>query len=244
MFDRERYERWVRETPPGGRPGVPAATVILVRPPADGGVGLETLMLRRSSKLAFVGGMWVFPGGRVDDEDRAAEAGGDELAIARRAAAREALEESGLEVDAATLLPFSHWTPPAMTPKRFLTWFFLAPAPRGRVVVDDGEIKAHQWIRPADAMAKRQAGEIELAPPTWITLERLARYADLDQALEATRCGVPEIFETRIAMSDDGAVALYEGDAGYEDLDPARPGGRHRLEMRDAGWVYLRDDWR
>ena len=45
---------------------VDAATVILVR---DGAEGLETLMLRRNSKLEFVGGMWVFPGGRLDPED-------------------------------------------------------------------------------------------------------------------------------------------------------------------------------
>ena len=45
---------------------VPAATVILLR---DGEDGLETLMLRRNSKLAFAGGHWVFPGGRVDADD-------------------------------------------------------------------------------------------------------------------------------------------------------------------------------
>ena len=31
--------------------------------------GVETLMLRRNSKLAFAGGAWVFPGGRIDPED-------------------------------------------------------------------------------------------------------------------------------------------------------------------------------
>ena len=39
-----------------------AATVVLLR---DGAGGLETLLLRRNSRIAF-GGMWVFPGGRVD----------------------------------------------------------------------------------------------------------------------------------------------------------------------------------
>jgi 8-oxo-dGTP pyrophosphatase MutT (NUDIX family) len=43
-----------------------AATVVLLR---DGDDGLETLMLRKNSRLAF-GGMWVFPGGRIDDGDR------------------------------------------------------------------------------------------------------------------------------------------------------------------------------
>jgi len=44
----------------------PAATVILVRPAKD---SFEIFMLRRTSKAAFAGGMYVFPGGRVDAED-------------------------------------------------------------------------------------------------------------------------------------------------------------------------------
>jgi len=59
----DRLMRWAQEGKPGTRP-VAAATVVLLR---DGDEGLETLMLRRNSKIAF-GGMWVFPGGRVDAE--------------------------------------------------------------------------------------------------------------------------------------------------------------------------------
>ena len=44
----------------------PAATVILVRDAAD---GFEILMLKRTSGAAFAGGMFVFPGGRVDGDD-------------------------------------------------------------------------------------------------------------------------------------------------------------------------------
>lgn len=43
-----------------------AATVLLVR---DDPGGLEVLMLRRASKAVFAGGMYVFPGGRVDPAD-------------------------------------------------------------------------------------------------------------------------------------------------------------------------------
>ncbi len=44
----------------------PAATVILVR---DCEGDYEILMLRRTSNAAFAGGMYVFPGGRVDNDD-------------------------------------------------------------------------------------------------------------------------------------------------------------------------------
>ena len=46
----------------------PAATVVLLR---DGEAGIEVLLGRRSSRLDFHGGAWVFPGGRIDPEDYA-----------------------------------------------------------------------------------------------------------------------------------------------------------------------------
>jgi 8-oxo-dGTP pyrophosphatase MutT (NUDIX family) len=49
----------------------PAATVLLLR---EGSAGLEVLMMRRASAVAFMGGMWVFPGGRLDPADRSSEA--------------------------------------------------------------------------------------------------------------------------------------------------------------------------
>src|SRR5258705_5613712 len=172
-----------------------AATVVLLR---DGDHGLETLMLRKNSRLAF-GGMWVFPGGRIDDGDRVPDA--DELAGAANAAVREATEEAGLVVPSSALIPFSHWTPPLMAPKRFLTWFFLAPAPSAVVVIDRGEIHDHAWMRPADALARRDAAEIELAPPTWVTLHWLAAHTSLVAASEAAAAREPERFFTRIASS-------------------------------------------
>ena len=72
-------------------------------------------MLKKNSKLAF-GGMWVFPGGRIDDADR--EGVPDIEAAARRAAVREALEEAALVVDEDSLAFISHWTPPGLAPKR------------------------------------------------------------------------------------------------------------------------------
>jgi 8-oxo-dGTP pyrophosphatase MutT (NUDIX family) len=216
--------------------GIPAATVVLVR---DGEAGLETLLLRRNSKIAF-GGMWVFPGGRIDEADWHGVPSEDELLAARRAAVREAREEAGLTLAEDSLRALSHWSPPAMAPKRFLTWFFLAPATHDTVTIDLGEIHEHVWLRPADALARRNALEIELAPPTWVTLEWLAAHPDVAASLAAAAARDPERFVTRIAGSPDGPVALWHGDAAYAEDPIDRAGPRHRLSMRASGWVYER----
>jgi 8-oxo-dGTP pyrophosphatase MutT (NUDIX family) len=221
---------------PTDNPAIPAATVVLVR---DGDAGLEVLMLHRVSKVAF-GGMWVFPGGRVDADD--ARPGDDDQTRARRAAAREALEECGLAVDPQDLVPFAHWVPPAITPRRFATWFFVARASDGEVVVDGGEIHEHEWLPAREVLARRDRGEVDLAPPTWITLHDLAQHDDVDQALRsaAARDPLPH-YETRWAEVPGGAVAMWDGDGGYEAADPDPPGPRHRLWMVEDGWRLERD---
>ena len=231
----QRLASWARRGKPG-TPPVAAATVILVR---DARGGLETLMLRRNSKIAF-GGMWVFPGGRVDEADRAGLAPDDELGAGRRAAVREAQEEAGLALGDDVLVPFSHWKPPSITPRRFFTWFFIAPAPSGAVAIDRGEIHEHAWLGPAEALRRRDAGEIELAPPTFVTLHELAGWSCAEEALAAAQARSPEHFATRIAVTDAGPVALWHGDSGYADGDAERGGRRHRLAMSDDGWSYER----
>src|SRR5438477_8741140 len=213
---------------------IPAATVVVARDAGDAGDGIEVLMLRRSSRGAF-GGMWVFPGGQVDAEDAA----GDELATARRAAVREAQEEAGLVIDEEALVPFSHWIPPSHAPKRFSTWFFLAPAPAVQdVSVDGAEIHDHEWRRPADAVALRDVGEIELAPPTWVTLWRLAQAGSVEDVVAQARARPPQRYETHIAGAGGVMFALWTGDAAYDDGDLDKPGPRNRLAMLDDGWRY------
>ncbi len=220
-------------TPGAGGVLTPAATVVPLR---DRQSGLEALLLRRSSRGSF-GGMWVFPGGQVDDDDR--DADGDEVAGARRAAVREAREEAGLELEEPSLVPLSFWVPPPEAPRRFATWFFLAAAPSsGDVEVDRSEIREHRWMTPAAAMKAHNAGEIDLAPPTFTTLWWLAQQTSVELALRAAGARAPERFQTHIASaSGRGLMAtLWEGDAGYDDGDYDRPGPRRRLVMDPGRW--------
>lgn len=211
---------------------LPAATVVLLRDTAD---GPETLVLRKNSKIAF-GGMWVFPGGKVDETDAP---GQPDEARARAAAVREAAEEASLELRPDRLVWFSHWTPPPIEIRRYSTWFFAARAPAAEVAIDQGEITDSQWIRATDALKKHHEKEIELVPPTFVTLHYLAQHDSVDTALQnLTPANGPRHYVTQIAKGDDGIAVMWEGDAGYGTLDPGAPGPRHRLTMTHEGFDF------
>ena len=245
--DKARFAEWARQARDnGGTPAIPAATVVMLR---DGADGPETLMLRKNSKIAF-GGMWVFPGGRVDEGDRAGAT--DDLGAARNAAAREAHEEAALDVDPAAMVLFAHWIPPPIAPKRYSTWFFAAEAVMGEggqdhddpVMIDEAEIVEGEWMTPAICLARHHVGEIELAPPTWVTLHTLLGHDDVGATLRFLGERPARHHETHIGKSDAGPVAMWAGDAGYEANDPSIPGARHRLEMYRDGYRYLDSDAR
>ncbi len=222
---------WIASHDDPDHPLVPAATVLLVR---DGPAGLETLLVRRADDLSFADGMWVFPGGRVDAGDRPPD--GDLVRAAVNAAVREALEEAGLAVDPRTLRYHSHWIPPAQTPKRFSTWFFLAPAPEGQVSVDQGEIMEHAWWRPGDALDRAADGLLRMMVPTWMSLHELADHATVDDAVASADERGPRRYATRIVGTPDGPAAAWEDDAAHRTGRHDTPGPRHRLVMAEHGW--------
>lgn len=211
---------------------IPAATVVLLR---DGEDGLETLMLRKTSRIAF-SGMWVFPGGRIDSEDGAQTE--DPEQRARIAASRETLEETALVVEPEAMHWFAHWTPPEIGNRRFETWFFVALAPMGDVRIDEGEITDNQWISPGQALDQHAQGEIELVPPTYVTLHYLAEHASAAAALAALRAGEPRHYATRLRQQGEDLVAMWAGDAGYDAGEPDTPGKRHRLTMGEDGFRF------
>lgn len=218
----------------GVAPAIPAATVVLLRDAED---GPEVLMLRKNSKITF-GGMWVFPGGKIDANDYPDD--GDLEAAARAAAAREAAEEANVFLSADEFVWFAHWTPPPSPQKRFATFFFVAHTEGDHdVSIDDSEIKDHAWIRPRDALARHSAGEIDIVPPTWVTLYHLSRYQPISTLLEHFRGNEVKVYSTHIGKTAQGdRVAMWHGDAGYADWDANLSGNRHRLVMAKGGFVF------
>ncbi|PKI91987.1 hypothetical protein CW368_03830 [Actinomycetales bacterium SN12] len=206
-----------------------AGTAVVLR---DGADGLEVLLLRRPATGSFPGA-WVFPGGRVDPGDE--REGDDEEQAALRAAVRETREEAGIGIrDLATL---SRWVPPAETPVRFRTWFFLARESGDPLRPNPGEIEEAVWMTPGPALERHAEGELTLFPPTWITLDGLRAYRTVDDALGSVSAFAR--YETRMQKVDSGMRALWAGDEEHPD-EPGAPGARHRLTMSALPWVYER----
>ena len=217
----------------------PAATVVLIK---DSEKGVETLLLRRSKKLDFVGGAWVFPGGRIDPTDYPNDRPDDMESAARRAAVREAGEEAGIRIDPGDLVYFSHWTTPEESPKRFNTWFFIAVVKSMSVRVDGSEIHEYMWMKPSEALESQRAGRIQLMPPTVVTLQELSGFNRVAAVLDYFRSSPPARFLPQIVIMPGGVCSLYQGDAGYDTKDPDKPGPRHRFWMMDSGWRYEKSD--
>ena len=193
-----------------------AATVILLR---GGAEALEVLLVRRTPKARFMGGVWVFPGGAVDTTE------GDGDAAHRIAAIRELQEEAAIELDdPGSLVKFSRWITPPEVRIRFDTHFFLAPAPAGQEPrVDGDECVDWGWFAPGAALDAATRDEIELVFPTIKHLEQLAGFASADAVLAYARgrdvhAVVPRVVTegevARIVLPDDPAAPPAGGSAG------------------------------
>jgi 8-oxo-dGTP pyrophosphatase MutT (NUDIX family) len=257
----------------------------------DGEEGMQVFMLRRNLNSDFVGGLYVFPGGAVDEADRHADLGAvcqgrsdDQASVLLGvdsgglaywvAAVRECFEEAGIllayqqdgsvvsladeevaerfglhrkAVDSGErslvevcrieglrlavdeIHYFSHWITPLGAPRRYDTRFFVAAAPPEQVPLhDDRETIAHLWVRPADALARHERGELDLILPTIKNLEAISRFSSSEGLLAAaaTVAQVPAVLP-RVGRDRRGVRILLPGDAGYEDAvaDVALPEG-------------------
>jgi 8-oxo-dGTP pyrophosphatase MutT (NUDIX family) len=228
----------VLETSDVIEPVYPAATVVLVR---DGDDGMEALLVQRNKAVQHMGGMWVFPGGKVDEADYPGDR--DEYRAAVNAAIRETREEAGLEVTAEQLVYLSHWTTPEGAKRRFATWFFLTILEDGQEVrVDGGEIALHRWVSPETALLESADEDhpLRLMPPTFVSLADIADCHSCDQARERIGGRDAIMYAPRMVFVDDGICFLYEGDAGYHDEALDAEGGRHRLYMVNDQLEYIR----
>jgi 8-oxo-dGTP pyrophosphatase MutT (NUDIX family) len=190
-------------TEPAGDPR-PAATVIVARAVPD---GLEFLVLIRSASSHFLPNFVVFPGGVVEEQDRALATSwfGREDEAARACALRELAEEAALVMTANGLIEapgrlpgepdlpppdpravpeIGRWVAPEFLPVRFDARFFALGAPSNVEPRPDGMEAARAWWASAEELVNgARAGETQLMWPTLKTLETLAECSTVDDVL-------------------------------------------------------------
>jgi 8-oxo-dGTP pyrophosphatase MutT (NUDIX family) len=141
---------------------------------------------------------------------------GDEWEVARQALVNrrtgfaDLLRDCRLALRSDLLLPWSRWVTPEFEPRRFDTYFFVALLPQGQRPRDvSGEADHTMWIRPADALARAEAGEIAMLPPTMMTLAEVGACPDLAAlpAAAALRSPATPIMP-RVELSPDGTACF------------------------------------
>ena len=209
----------------------PAATVVLLRPAAD---GPEVLLTRRPSTMAFGPDLHVFPGGAVEPDDAPRAGTDDPWAVGRHAAAREAREEAGLELDPDTLVPLSLWTTPPVMPRRYSTRFYAAELPPGAsLTFDPREVVDHVWLTPTAALEAMADGDIDLWIPTSSTLAQLEGARDLDDVRARFRHGAVEPPRVAVVAPAVREVVTWGGGGIPGRRTTGRLVGRERFVLVD-----------
>jgi 8-oxo-dGTP pyrophosphatase MutT (NUDIX family) len=137
---------------------LPASTVVLVRP--DGADGFEIFMNRRPEQLDTYAGIYVFPGGRVEQTDYSARMVG----LTRGLTLEEARQKLGGELEAE--LCFGHWVAAVRELFEEAGIYFFVPHAG---LDEDNDILSQ---RLADLRASLQNGSIDL--PSLLSTEHLS----------------------------------------------------------------------
>ena len=258
----------------------PAATLVLLRPDPD---GFSVLLMKRPSRSSFMGGMHVFPGGKVEAGDWGGPMSARDASVAERmglapeaaaayvqAACRETFEEMGVLLGKAGLsaddvrgaraamaeeklawhqwagavpepgwspVYFDHWITPEIEPKRFDTRFFATEIPAGAEPEPNSEAIAWGFYRPDKALELVERGEMSLAPPTLVTLIRLAKHATSGEALRELGARRVGPLQPALAGADPLTLAL-PGHPAHPV--PERLGDNpHTIIMRDGRWEII-----
>ncbi|WP_395319962.1 MBL fold metallo-hydrolase [Variovorax sp. UC74_104] len=149
----------------------------------------------------------------------------------------------GLVLDTNRVFTFAHWMTDRDLPRRFDVPFLVARMPEGQVpTADENEQFEPCWVRPADALARHEAGSFFMIFPTVRTLQRMATYATVDALLVACASELPLWTSCpRAGLLKGEDVRYMEHESPYGELALVCPDGQvlHALDWQSEAPVPL-----
>ncbi len=149
----------------------------------------------------------------------------------------------GLRLAADGVYLLAHWTADRDLARRFEVPFMVARMPEGQEpVADEAEQFEPVWVRPADALARHEAGQFFMIFPTIRTLQRLAQFANTQAVLDAVAHEQPLWVSCPRAGLLAGKEARYmEDDMPFGELALVCPDGQivHPLDWQTERPVPL-----
>ena len=146
------------------------------------------------------------------------------LALARRALLEESIpfsevaERLELDFSSTRMAYFARWITPRGAALRFDTRFFLLSLEeRPRRVRLTPEHEAATWTTPAAALRRFSAGRLPMMFPTARTIERLAGFGSVEDAMAALGDVNVEPALVRLGVGEEGVTPLAPGDPGYDE---------------------------
>ncbi|HNN34871.1 MAG TPA: MBL fold metallo-hydrolase, partial [Ottowia sp.] len=160
----------------------------------------------------------------------------DVAALDRHAPFAAQCAARGLTLAAADVYVLAHWITDRDLPRRYDVPFLVARMPAGQTpVADDAEQFEPVWVRPADALARHEAGQFFIIFPTIRTLQRLQHYPDVAAVLAACASERPLWTSCPRAGLLAGKEARYmEHETPFGELELVTPDGQllHALDWQ------------
>ncbi|MFG5721746.1 NUDIX hydrolase [Streptomyces murinus] len=132
--------------------------------------------------------------------------------VAREQSFAEFLHRRGLVLRSDLLGAWARWITPEFESRRYDTWFFAAVLPEGqRTRNASTEADRTVWIRPAEAAAGYDRGELLMMPPTIAALRELLPYGTAAEALAAAAARELTPVQATARLRDGEIVLSWPG---------------------------------
>jgi glyoxylase-like metal-dependent hydrolase (beta-lactamase superfamily II)/8-oxo-dGTP pyrophosphatase MutT (NUDIX family) len=148
----------------------------------------------------------------------------------------------GLVPAADEVWQLAHWITDRDMPKRFDVPFLIARMPDGQEpVADESEQFEPVWVRPADALARYEAGTMFMIFPTIRTLQRLQAFNSVEAVLQACANGPLWTSCPRAGLLEGRQARYMEHESPYGELELTCPDGQivHTLDWQTERPVAL-----